>query len=290
MAMKSFLGCSALITGASAGLGAEFARQLAPEAAQLVLVARRTDRLEVLRKELLAKHPGLLVEIRRTDLTHSEEVGALADFLKESGISINFLINNAGLGDFGLFESSDWKKVQEMLQVNIEALTALTHSFLPGMIERRHGAVLNVSSTAGILPLPSFAVYAATKAYVSSFSEALHAELKGTGVSVTALCPGPVSTEFGDVASRPDTQRAFKPPNLFYVPAEKVVREALEAVRRSRPRIVPGLLVKLGILPMEMIPWALLRLGLALGASRVAKEDRKRQWLRKGGGDHPPEG
>jgi short-subunit dehydrogenase len=289
MPMKSFLGCSALITGASAGLGAEFARQLAPEAAQLVLVARRTERLEALRDELRSQHPGLLVEIRRTDLTRPEEVGALADFLKGAGISINFLINNAGLGDFGLFESADWKKIQDMLRVNMEALTAATHVFLPGMIERRDGAILNVSSTAGILPLPSFAVYAATKAYVSSFSEALHAELKGTGVTVTALCPGPVSTEFGDVASRPDARRAFAPPTLFYVPAEQVVREALQAVRRSRPRIIPGLFVKLGILPMGMLPWGLLRLGLAIGAGRIAKEDRKRQQLRKAGGDHPPE-
>ncbi len=198
--MTFFQGCTALITGASSGLGQEFARQLAPQARALVLVARRMDRLEELKAGLARSHPELNIYCYALDLSDGAAIDRFTRWLADEGVNINFLVNNAGLGDHGPFESSAWPKVQAMLDVNIAALTKLTHSLLPVLRAFEHSAILNVSSTASYLPIPQLAVYAATKAYVSSFSEALRAELRGTGVSVTALCPGPVDTEFSEVA------------------------------------------------------------------------------------------
>ena len=201
--MKDFLECTALITGASAGIGREIAVQLAPLAGTLILVARRTDRLESLRAELLAINPTLRVECHTVDLSVPAQVDVLCHTLAENAVELDFLINNAGFGDSGAFETSEWSKIERMLQVNIIALTALCHrSDSPAPAAPPRGAILNVSSIASLLPIPNLGVYAATKAYVSSFSEALRAELRGTGISVTHLCPGPVDTEFQDVAAR----------------------------------------------------------------------------------------
>lgn len=270
--MKSFAGATIVITGASAGLGAEFARQLAHEAKQIILVARRLERLEALALELKKRNPQLEVECHRADLSRENEVDGLIDLLK--GRSIDLLINNSGLGDFGLFETSDAEKLRTMIMVNMIALTRLAHALVPGMVQRRNGAVLNVSSTAGYLPLPSFAVYAATKSYVTSFSESLRIELLGTGVHVTALCPGPVSTEFGDVASRPGASRAFAPPAALEVSAEQVVRNALDGVRRNKARVVPGLAVRLLISITEFVPVWFMRPFLAAGTRKMAQQER----------------
>jgi short-subunit dehydrogenase len=212
--MKSFSNSTVLITGASAGLGAEFARQLAPEAKTLILTARRAERLDALKKELIAQNSELEVYIVVADLSQPEGVDELLLYLTKNILSVDFLVNNAGFGDVGTFETSDWSKIRSMLRVNIEALTALTHALLPGMLARKNGAILNVASTAGMLPLPTLGVYAATKAYVCSFSEALRAEVKNRGVTVTALCPGPVETEFNSVASRPNSSRSMRPPSF----------------------------------------------------------------------------
>lgn len=247
-------GYTALITGASAGLGAEFARQMAPEAGTLVLVARRRERLDVLKEELTLTRPKLRVFTFVHDLNDPAAIEALLAELKAKEIAIDYLVNNAGLGDLGTFESAPWPRIQSMLRVNMEALTALTHALLPGMIQRKSGAVLNVASTAGFLPLPTFAVYAATKAYVNSFTEALAIEVRPHGVTITALCPGPVATEFGDVATRPNSGREFGPVKALYVSAEQVVREALAGVRKGKVRIIPGLQVRLGALFLELFP------------------------------------
>jgi uncharacterized protein len=247
-------GFTALITGASSGLGAEMARQVATEARVLILVARRLDRLGVLKEELTLQHPDLHVYLCQVDLNDPKSIEQLLDYLKDKSIAVDFLINNAGLGDLGTFQSSDWPRVRSMLLVNIEALTALTHALLPGMLRRGKGAILNVASTAGFLPLPTFAVYGATKAYVCSFSEALAVELRQSGVTVTSLCPGPVSTEFGEVATRPNSRRKFAPVKALYVPAVQVVREALDGVRRRKVRVIPGGLVRAGALFLEFIP------------------------------------
>src|ERR1700720_4377090 len=197
-------GCSALITGASAGIGREFARQLATRARALFLVARREQRLNELRDELRDRNPQLNVHVRVVDLCDKLQIDELVRWLEQNKIDIDFLINNAGLGDYGPVATSDFERDDRIIQVNVAALTFLTRLLLPQMIQRKRGAILNVSSSAGFLPIPGMAVYAASKAFVNSFTEALRAELQpNSGVNITALCPGPVHTEFGDVAKRP---------------------------------------------------------------------------------------
>lgn len=250
--------CSAVVTGASAGIGREFARQLASRARRLILVARRHDRLETLRGELLAQNPALRVELRIVDLSVLEDVTELGVFLQ--GERIDFLINNAGLGDYGAFASADPIRLYEMIQVNVLALTALTRAVLPQMIAQKRGAILNVSSSAGFLPIPGFSVYAATKAHVTNFSEALRAEVAGSGISVCALCPGPVDTEFVAVASR-GSELAGSGPNLVRVPVDKVVRVGLTAIERDKPVVIPGLSMKIGMTLARLTPMPLLRIG-----------------------------
>jgi uncharacterized protein len=260
-------GCSALITGASAGIGREFARQLGSRARSLVLVARREQRLSELRDELRNRNPQLNVDVRAVDLCDKSQIDALVRWLEENKIEIDFLINNAGLGDYGSFATSPSERDDEMLQVNVVALTSLTRRLLPQMIATKRGAILNVSSSAGFLPIPGMAVYAASKAYVNSFSEALRAELRGTGVTVTALCPGPVHTEFGDVAKRPGGQPETGP-KFVYVSVENTARDALAAVEADRPVAIPGLAMKLGMLLVRITPMSILRMAWRLGAKR----------------------
>ena len=252
-------GCRALITGASAGIGYEFARQLAPRAASLVLIARRKDRLEELRDELNKQSPSLKIEVRKVDLSDHVQVDAFCEWITRENVAIDFLINNAGLGDSGPFATGDVTRLKEMMQLNVVALTLLTRRLLPQMIARKRGAILNVSSSAGFLPIPGVAVYAASKAYVTSFSEALRAELHGTGISVTALCPGPVHTEFSDVAQRTNT-RVAKSPEIAHVSVERVVRDGLAAVEADRPIAIPGFLMKLGMALVRLTPMSILRL------------------------------
>lgn len=270
--MENFHGCTALITGASAGLGAEFARQLAPHARTLILAARRTGRLEELKASLTREHPALSVHVYGIDLADAAAIRAFLQWLRDENLRVDFLINNAGLGDHGPFLDADWPKVKQMLEVNILALTQLTHGLLP-MLRAGAGngacgaAILNVSSTAGFLPIPHMAVYAATKAYVTSFSEALRVELRGSGVTVTALCPGPVDTEFSGVASRAESRMTS--PEFIKVPPERVVAAALRAVARDRARVVPGLAISLAMLLLAVIPMFVLRLFLGLAAARM---------------------
>lgn len=253
-------GCHALITGASAGLGWEFASQLAARAASLVLVARRVERLEKLRSELTGRFPNLHVRVRATDLSDRSQLEELYEWLDREKIDLDLLVNNAGLGDLGAFATTDPRRVDEMILVNVLAVTSLTRRLLPSMIAQRRGAILNVSSSAGFLPIPDFAVYAATKAYVTSFSEALRAGLRGTGVSVCTLCPGPVHTEFQEVASRPG--RKVKPgpgPDFLHISVEQVVRDALTALEADRPLVIPGFAMKLGMFLVRMTPMSILR-------------------------------
>ena len=252
-------GCNALITGASAGIGREFARHLGARARSLILIARREQRLNELRDELNQQYPNLAISFRKTDLADLGQLNELLAWLDRERIDVDLLINNAGLGDSGAFTTSDPVRNNQMTLVNIVALTALTRHLLPQMIARRHGGILNVSSSAGFLPIPDFAVYAATKAYVTSFSEALRVELWGKGVSVCALCPGPVHTEFQEVAKRagaqPDTG-----PEFVFVPVEQVVHDALTALEADRPLVIPGFPMKLGMFLIRITPMAILRL------------------------------
>jgi len=250
--------CHALITGASAGIGREFARQLAGRARSMILAARRDERLIELAQQMQREHPKLVVHIRKVDLGDLGELQAFLEWLDREKLEVDLLINNAGLGDSGPFAQSDPDRNKEMTIVNVATLTLITRHLVPQMIAKHRGAILNVSSSAGFLPIPLSAVYAATKAYVTSFSEALRAELYGTGVSVCALCPGPVLTEFQQVAKREGVQPNIGP-RFLVVTVEQVVRDALAALEADRPLVIPGFAMKLLMLVARLVPMPVLR-------------------------------
>jgi len=258
----------ALITGASSGLGLEFARQLAPRVETLVLVARREEVLDEIARELVEAHPHLRVKVLATDLIEDSGRNHLINALSQQDLFPDCLINNAGMGDYGEFRTSDWEKTEAMIRLNMEALTHLAHALLPGLIARR-GAILNVSSLASILPIPDFAVYAATKAYVTSFSEALRLELRDQGVRVLATCPGPVKTNFGDAARRESTGK-LPTKEGFYVSANQVVRDSLKALLNDKPRLYPGFKVAAAATLIGLLPLAAIRL---LMGSRPRRSD-----------------
>jgi short-subunit dehydrogenase len=284
MSTSYFAGCTVLVTGASAGIGREFARQLAPVVGSIILVARRADRLEALELELKVINPDLEVFYRALDLRNDTDLAKFCDWLEESGLTVDLLINNAGLGDRGRFIDGEWDKIQAMLKVNVEALTYLTYRILPSMRKSACGAILNVSSVAGFLPVPGFAVYAATKAYVTSFSEALRAELRSTNISVTALCPGPVMTEFDSVAARSGAERRL-PPDVITVPVQEVVQQALASVARDQPRTIPGLTLRLLATLIIFIPMFLKRFVFDL---QLRRESASKTNLRSNSGAKIP--
>jgi hypothetical protein len=189
----------ALITGASAGIGHEFAKRLAGRGYDLILSARRRDRLDELASRLRAEHGGIRVEVIVADLQDADAPAAIVVEAPRLDMSVDLLVNNAGFGTHGHFETLPPERERGEIAVNVTALVALTHAFLPAMLERGKGGVINVASTAAFQPVPYMAVYAATKAFVRSFSEALHEEVQARGVRVIALCPGPTATEFFDM-------------------------------------------------------------------------------------------
>lgn len=260
---------SVLITGASGGIGEEFARQLVFQCRQIILVARRQNRLRDLASDLKRQNPELDVLYFEVDLTSADERKKFIFMLLNNGAKPDLLINNAGLGDYQKFVNADWEKIDSMLQVNMTALTHLTHGLIPQMRERGYGggAIINVSSLASLLPMPEFAVYAATKAYVTSFSEALRLELKGDGIPVMALCPGPVHTEFGSVAM-PAGADKLPGRELFYVDKSVVVKQALEGLRRNKARVYPGWKVALVAAGISLLPIAVIRLVMS---KRISK-------------------
>jgi uncharacterized protein len=215
--------------------------------------------LESLAGRLRRDHPELEVAVVAADLSESGGRLRVKERLDELGWNPDLLINNAGLGDYGEFASAEWGKTRAMLAVNIEALTHLAHLMVPGMIERGGGAIMNVSSLASLLPIPDFAVYAATKAYVTSFSEALRIELHGHGIEVLAVCPGPVHTEFGEVAKRGSNKRGMPAHKYFYISKRQVVDESLRALEKRRARVFPGCRIRLAALFISVIPIRLMR-------------------------------
>jgi short-subunit dehydrogenase len=252
----------ALITGASSGLGEEFALQLAPRVDKLVLVARREGLLLQVAERIRAWYPAVEVVVYAADLTDVSEREDLVENLILQRCIPDLLVNNAGCGDYGEFVSADWVKIKAMLGLNMEALTHLTHALLPAMIRYGRGALINVSSLASLVPMPDFAVYAATKAYVTSFSEALRIELKEHGIPVLAVCPGPVKTEFGEAARRHDEAREMPGHRCFYVPKEQVVAEALAALDCKRARVYPGLKTAAAALLIAALPIVLIRFAM----------------------------
>jgi short-subunit dehydrogenase len=239
-----------LITGASSGIGLELARCFAADGCRLVLLARNTEALETLAGELRQAHK-IEAFVLTADLSLSETPARIFKELQGRGIVVDVLVNNAGFGALGVFAELPLQWQLEMLQVNITALTALTGLFLPGMIQRRRGGILNVSSVAGFEPGPGMAIYHATKAYVLSFTEALAEELAGTNVVVTALCPGPTTTNFGNVANSQRKRRLKKIPKMS---AEKVAQYGHRAFRRGRILAVPGLRNHILVLLIRILP------------------------------------
>jgi uncharacterized protein len=232
--VKDFAQQTALVTGASSGIGAAFARALAARGANLVLAARSADRLEALARELSAGH-GVQAVAVPADLAHPGAGPELARELDRRGLAVDVLVNNAGFATYGPFESIAAERERDEVQLNVAALVDLCHAFLPGMLSRRRGAIVNVASTGAFQPVPYMAVYGATKAFVLSFSEALWFEARGRGVSVLALCPGPTETRFFEAANVADgVFGARERP-------EVVVEQALRALARGRSFVVPGL-------------------------------------------------
>jgi short-subunit dehydrogenase len=227
---------TALITGASSGIGAELARVHAERGGDLVVIARRQDKLEALRAELEKAH-RVTVHVLVKDLSESDAAQQIRDELRARGVRVDYLMNNAGFGYRGFFHKQDWAVNEAMIRVNILALAALTRMFVPQMIERHGGRVLNVASMAGFVPGPLQAVYYASKAFVISFSEAIANELRGTGVTVTVLCPGFTETEFGQVSGTAGIRSFSKT-----FSAREVAEVGYKAMLKGRTVVVPGIL------------------------------------------------
>jgi uncharacterized protein len=224
----------ALITGASSGIGAEFAQKLAARGMHLIMVARRKELMEQLAADLDTRH-GTKSQIICADLSDPEQVVDVARQIRDLGINVELLINNAGFGFVGQVDDVDPERMAAMIRLNIAALTDLTYRFLPGMLERGHGAIINVSSVAAFQPVSFMSVYSAGKAYVLHFSESLWAEVRDRGVTVMALCPGTTETEFFDVAGVPTWLQKHSSHT-----SERVVKLALKALEKRRQYVIPG--------------------------------------------------
>jgi hypothetical protein len=253
---------TALITGASAGLGRDYARLFAADGHDVVLVARRRERLEELAGELTAS-PGIQAHVLAFDLADPATPERLYAAVRERQLGIDFLVNNAGFGAVGAFAEAEPRRDLEMIQVNVTALVEITRLFLPDMLARRRGHILNVGSTAGFQPGPFMATYYASKAFVNSFTEALAWELAGTGVTATVSCPGATATEFAGHAGNANSL-LFK---LGAADSMGVAREGYEAMKAGRRMVVHGLTNKLGVQAVRVSPRAAV-LGLAARLNR----------------------
>lgn len=242
---KPIDGGTVLVTGASSGIGREIARQIAPRAKALILVARRQSLLDALAAELRAAHPNLDVAVHAVDVTDRDALARMADEVEARSGGVDVLVNNAGVGDFGCFDLAAWEKMEFMLDLNVRALLFLTHRFVRGMVARRRGAILNISSSYGLTFNPGFAGYIGTKYFVTGFSEALGLDLAGTGVTVTQACPGPVESEFLDNVGN---FTSLKPPGFITISAARCARTAIRALDRRRAIVTRGWII-----------WALMR-------------------------------
>jgi short-subunit dehydrogenase len=243
-----------LITGASSGIGLELAKCFAAAGSRLVLVARNTAALEKLAEEL-GRENKIETIVLPADLSLPETPKQIFEKLSAKKITVDVLVNNAGFGAIGVFEHLPPERQVEMIRVNVTALTELTRLFLPGMVAQGRGGILNVGSVAGFLPGPNMAVYYATKAFVQSFSEALAAELKGTGVKTTVLCPGPTPTNFGAVAGSKNIRLVRVPKTS----ASKVARDGYEAFRDAKVVCISGIQNQFLVFLIRLLPRSLIR-------------------------------
>jgi short-subunit dehydrogenase len=245
---------TALVTGASSGIGAAVAGELANRGHSIALVARREERLRSLARELENEH-GVTTEVIACDLGDPGERDRLAEELVSRGRAVEVLVNNAGFGHQSDFATSPRERMVEMVRLNVEAVVDLTSRFVGPMTERGRGAVINIASLGAFQPLPGSAVYGASKAFVLSFSEALRTELRGSGVSVTAVCPGPVRTEFMGAAGVPGVED--RTPGIVWMSAEDIARNAVDGAIHDKRVVVPGVLNRAGALAGQHSPRAI---------------------------------
>jgi len=247
-------GSVALVTGASSGIGAGLARELARRGYGVALAARREERLRDLAAELANEH-GVRAEALGADVGSEAGRDRLEAALAERDLDVEVLVNNAGFGAFGETHRLERERQLQMVRVNCEAVLDLQLRYSPAMAARGRGAILNIASTAAFQPLPGSACYAATKAFILSLSEATHTELARRGVTVTALCPGPVRTEFGEVAGAAEAEGQLPAP--FWTSVEHVARDAVEGLERGKRVVTPGLLNRAGAIGGQHAPRAL---------------------------------
>jgi hypothetical protein len=245
------------VTGASSGIGTEIARQLARRGHGVTLVARRKKKLVELANELSASH-RIRSEVIVCDLTDEDSRTALAPALETKGLAVDVLVNNAGLTTMGPVAKGDRLKELAMIRTDVEAVVDLCTIFVPGMVERGRGAILNTASTAAFQPLPGQAGYGASKAFVLSYTHALRAELKAKKISVTALCPGPVDTGFGEAAGISDEEAAAALPKIMWVSASEVARSAVDGMDRNKAVVIPGAANKIGAAAGYLAPRSLI--------------------------------
>ena len=254
--------CTAIITGASSGLGAEFARQLAPLASTLLLAARSQENLEAVARELRQANPKVTILTCPCDISTPEGRASLIDALEAGNLKPNLLINNAGIGDYGPVETADAGRMTQLIDLNVTGLLLLSHAMIPRLArsQERPAGILNVSSLASTLPLPGMALYGASKAFVSSLSEAMAVELAPKNIVVTCVCPGPTPTRFSATAKRPTGEDADREGQGFLrIPPSQVVREALGALRAGKACVFPGRAVRFCATIFRLLPRPLMR-------------------------------
>ena len=258
---------TALVTGASSGIGDQVARQLAARGHGVTLVARREDRLRALAEDLYETH-GVRADAIAADLATAKGRDEMAAQIAGLGLDVEILVNNAGLGGSGNVHRSEPQTLVGMVALNCEALVDLQARFSPAMVDRGRGAIVSIASTAAFQPIPGTATYAATKAFVLSLSEGTHAELSRKGVSVTAVCPGPVKTEFAESAGLGDAND--KLPGFVWTDVEQVAREAIEGAENGSRVVVPGFMNRAGAILAQHTPRAVI-LPVAMRAWRQAQ-------------------
>jgi hypothetical protein len=261
-------GGNVLVTGASSGIGRELAVLLAARARSLVLLARRTTLLEKLRDGLLARNPGLDVLVMRVDLSDEREVDRVASEVRERIGLVDVLVNNAGVGDQVLFDRSDWGRTRQVLLTNVFAVAHLTALLVPSMVKRGRGGVLNIGSGAGLMVMPASAAYCASKHFVDGFSEALRSDLAGTGVVVTQVCPGPVDSEFDQLAGTVGGMEGG-PPQFLRISAARCAKDAIAGFERGAALVFPGRAYRIAMTMAPLLPRGLQRRQAARAAARV---------------------
>lgn len=274
--MRPPLDGTILITGASSGIGRELARQLAPRAGALVLVARRRERLEELASELRARRADLRVHVVPADLGDRASTDAMLDTVTKDVGDVDVLVNNAGFGDLGAFDLAPWPRLESMIELNVRSPAYLTHRLVHGMIERRRGGILNISSGWGLTFAPTLAAYIGTKHFVSAWSEALRLEVRHLGVTVTHVCPGPVRTEFEENLGN---FTGMKIP--MEITPDHCARSAIRAFSRGRARVIPGLVFEILLALAAIAPIWLLRLLYRPVASRARKIELEKRGRRR---------